>query len=134
MTKTGAQIEADILSVLDGTDLAATVSGGLYHYGQRPRDSRLEDITVQWLTGTAGIPQEGTVNVLIFVPDTPRASGIMAEDRGRTAELEEMGRLWLAEHSGALNYHLRLAEAIHSEDDPDIDQHVVYIKLRYRYL
>jgi hypothetical protein len=60
----------DILfQVLNGSDeLKAFISGGIYTT-DRPDNSEKEDITVNTITVTGSMPQRGTSNVNIHVPD-----------------------------------------------------------------
>ena len=60
----------DILfQVLNGSDeLKAAISGGIYTT-DRPDNSEKEDITVNTITVTGSMPQRGTSNVNIHVPD-----------------------------------------------------------------
>jgi len=60
----------DILfQVLNGSEeLKAAISGGIYTT-DRPDNSEKEDITVNTITVTGSMPQRGTSNVNIHVPD-----------------------------------------------------------------
>lgn len=65
-------IETDdiLFTVLNGSAaLKAQLSGGIYVQGERPDDSKKEDIVVNNLSLTHEIPQSGTSNVNIHVPD-----------------------------------------------------------------
>lgn len=135
MRKTGSQILGDIYRLLRDSDLSRSLTGGVYRAGYRPQDSRKEDAVV---TLTAGLPwqiQEGVVTVNIFVPDiVPFDNGVPVEDGRRTAEIEAMAQQWVERQLTAKsgNYLLRLQETIRTYEDPDICQHFVAVKLRYR--
>lgn len=51
------------------TVLKAQLSGGIYVQGERPDDSEDEDIVINCLYLSHDIPQSGTSNVNIHVPD-----------------------------------------------------------------
>lgn len=51
------------------TELKAELSGGIYVQGERPDDSEDEDIVINCLYLSHDIPQSGTSNVNIHVPD-----------------------------------------------------------------
>ena len=50
-------------------ELKAALSGGIYTLGERPDDSEKEDIVINCLALTHEVPQSGTSNVNIHVPD-----------------------------------------------------------------
>lgn len=65
-------IETDdiLFTVLNGSAaLKAELKGGIYTMGERPDGSTAEDIVVNNLNLTHEIPQSGTSNVNIHVPD-----------------------------------------------------------------
>lgn len=65
-------IETDdiLFAVLNGCEqLKAELSGGIYTQGERPDDSQKEDVVVNNLALTHDLPQTGTSNVNIHVPD-----------------------------------------------------------------
>ena len=132
MTKTAKQVQTDIINLLRNSELAAEVSGGIYRKGYRPRDSRKEDIIVIF---TAGIPDEiqtGVVTVNIFIPDIdPYGNGVQVEDGERSEELEALAQRWVESLSGN-NYLFELQQTIYTEAEPEINQHFVVVKLRYR--
>jgi hypothetical protein len=51
------------------SELKAEISGGIYTESERPDNSEKEDITVNTVTVTGNMPQRGTSNVNIHVPD-----------------------------------------------------------------
>lgn len=133
MARTGKQIQGDIYKFLRDSALAKAISGEVYRNGYRPRDSRMEDAVV---TFTAGLPDEmqsGVVTVNIYVPDIDSdADGTWIEDGTRTLELEVMAQEWVdsltADRS---NYKFKLQQTIYTEEDTNIHQHFVVIKLGY---
>lgn len=135
MAKTGKQIQGDIYTLLRSSALAAGLSGAVYRNGMRPRDSRLEDAIV---TFTAGLPdqiQTGVVTINIFVPDIdPYENGTWVEDGQRTEQLEAMAQEWANGLTAAIsNYKFSLQQTIYTEEEPDIRQHFVVVKLKYEY-
>jgi hypothetical protein len=84
----------DILfQVLSGNSgLKAAISGGIYTTG-RPDNSEKEDITVNTITVNGNMPQRGTSNVNIHVPDSnPKIKGQEQRkaNRDRLRELTNM--------------------------------------------
>lgn len=134
MSKTGKQIQGDIYRLLRESSLSANVSGEVYRNGTRPRDSKAEDIIVTFTTGLPTQIQEGVVTINIFVPDIdPYENGVMVEDGARTAELEQAAQDWFNSLSTADNgYIFDLQQTIYTEEEPDINQHFVVVKLHYR--
>ena len=49
-----------------------TISGGVYPQGERPEDSKAEDIVINTITVTHDKPQTGTSNVNIYAADRKR--------------------------------------------------------------
>lgn len=134
MAKTAKQVQTDIIALLRGSDLAAEVSGKVYRNGYRPRDSKEEDIIVTFTSGLPDEIQTGVVTVNIYVPDIdPYGDGVLAEDGARTEALEILAQRWVENLSGRSgNYLFELQQTIYTEAEPDIKQHFVVVKLRYR--
>lgn len=135
MAKTGKQVQGDIYRLFKGSTLYTMISGDVYRNGYRPRDSRLEDAIV---TFTAGIPdqiQTGVVTVNIFVPDIdPYKNGVLVEDGRRTDELERFAQAWVDSLTAAVScYKFKLMQTIYTEEEADINQHFIVVKLGYEY-
>jgi hypothetical protein len=135
MAKTGKQVQGDIYGLLKGSTLYSMISGDVYRGGYRPRDSRLEDAVVIF---TAGLPdqiQTGVVTVNIFVPDIdPYDNGVFVEDGRRTEEMELLAAEWVKSLSAEVScYKFRLMQTIHTEEEAEINQHFVVVKLGYNY-
>ena len=135
MAKTGKQVQGDIYRLFKGSTLYTMISGDVYRNGYRPRDSRLEDAIV---TFTAGIPdqiQPGVVTVNIFVPDIdPYKNGVLVEDGRRTEELERLAQAWVDSLTATVScYKFKLMQTIYTEEDADIKQHFIVVKLGYEY-
>lgn len=135
MAKTGKQIQGDVYRLLRDSNLYTFISGEVYRSGLRPRDSRKEDAVV---TFTAGLPdqiQTGVVTVNIFVPDIdPEDNGTWVEDGERSEALEGLAQEWVDSLTAEISsYKFRLQQTIYTEDEPDIHQHFVVVKLKYEY-
>jgi hypothetical protein len=61
----------DILykTLASSEELTKEISGGIYSESERPDNSEDEDITVNTITVNNNMPQQGTSNVNIYVPD-----------------------------------------------------------------
>lgn len=135
MAKTGKQVQGDIYQLLKDSTLYTMISGDVYRRGYRPRDSRLEDAVVIF---TAGLPdqiQTGVVTVNIFVPDIdPYDNGVLVEDGERTAEVERLAQAWVDSLTAEIScYRFRLMQTIYTEEEAEINQHFVVVKLAYEY-
>ena len=143
MILTGKQVQTDVLGYVKSvtfahgegtTTLSAVVNGSVYRGGLRPRDSKAEDIIVSFLTGKDYDIQTGFVNIAIYVPDIrPYDNGVWVEDMARTAELEAIAAKWVAALTTGVTkgYKMSAAQTITTEDDADINQHFVLIRLYY---
>lgn len=68
--KTTFDTDTILFQLLNGK---TSINGGVYTDGDRPDDSTLEDIEVNTIDLEAdALPQIGTSNVNIYVPDTPK--------------------------------------------------------------
>jgi hypothetical protein len=135
MIKTGKQIQGDIISLLCDSDLAKTVNGKIYRFGYRPHDSKAEDIIVVFTTGIPDQIQTGIVTLNIYVPDIEDEdtdSGVMREDDRRCEALEIAACEWAESlTAGRSDYRFTLQQTIYTEEEPEISQHFVVIKLKY---
>ena len=136
MAKTGSQIEGDVYALLKRSTLSSMISGGVYREGCRPRDSKAEDAVVIFTTGLADEIQTGVVTVNIYFKDFALhpSNGVLVKDGRRAEELERLADAWVRSLTAAKSCYLfRLHETIHTEPAPDIHQHFVVVKLRYRF-
>jgi len=136
MAKTGKQVQSDVLALLKSGALPSLITGKVYRNGYRPRDSKLEDAIVIF---TAGLPdqiQTGVVTINIYVPDFDAfANGVLVEDGQRTGQLEIAAAQWVETLTAAKSdYKFSLQQTIYTEEEPDINQHFVVIKLKYKLL
>lgn len=134
MAKTAKQVQTDIINLLERSELVSEISGEVYRSGYRPRDSRLEDAIVIFTTGLPDEIETGVVTINVFVPDIdPFNNGVLVEDGERTSALEALAQSWVDSLSAAMsNYTFELQQTIYTEAEPDINQHFVVVKLKYR--
>lgn len=132
---TAHKVQTDIMALLADSELCAEVSGEVYRYGYRPRDSRLEDIVVTFVTGTPAQVERGAVTLNIFVPDiTPYNDGVYAEDGHRTSHIEELADRWVQSlTTSRTNYRFNLLRTISTDNDEAIHQHFVVVQLEYQF-
>lgn len=135
MAKTGKQVQTDVYNLLLSSALLPTISGAVYRKGYRPRDSKLEDAIVTFTTGIPTQVEEGVVTVNIYVPDIdPYDNGVLVEDGQRTAEIETAAQAWVDTLTANVsNYKFRLMQTIYTEEEPEINQHFIVVKLAYKY-
>lgn len=135
MAKTSKQVQGDVYRLLKDSTLYTLISGEVYRNGYRPRDSRKEDAIVIFTTGLPDEIQTGVVTVNIFVPDIdPYNNGVWVEDGARTEELEKLADAWVESLTAEVsNYKFKLQQTIYTEEDKDIRQHFVVVKLKYKY-
>lgn len=135
MAKTSKQIQGDIYNLLKGSALCSMISGDVYRSGYRPRDSRLEDAVVIFTTGLPDQIQTGVVTVNIYVPDIdPYQNGVLVEDGERTETIERLAQKWVDGLTTERScYKFRLQQTIYTEEEPDIHQHFIVVKLKYEY-
>lgn len=133
--KTGKQIQGDIYKLLKDSTLCSMISGDVYRNGYRPRDSRLEDVVVIFTVGQSDQIQSGVVTVNIFVPDIdPYDNGVLVEDGQRTEEIERLASAWVESLTADVScYKFDLRQTIYTENEEEINQHFIVIKLGYRY-
>lgn len=135
MAKTGKQVQGDVYELLKDSTLFSMISGGVYRGGYRPRDSKLEDAVVIFTAGMSDQIQTGVVTINIFVPDIdPYDNGVLVEDGERTEVIERLAADWVDSLSADIScYRFKLMQTIYTEEESEINQHFVVVKLAYRY-
>lgn len=135
MAKTSKQVQGDIYQLLKDSTLYTMISGEVYRKGYRPRDSRKEDAVVIFTTGLPEQIQSGVVTVNIFVPDIdPYNNGVWIEDGERTEQIERLAQEWVDSLTAEVScYKFKLQQTIYTEEEADICQHFVVVKLKYEY-
>ena len=132
--RTSKEIQTDLLALLVDSPLAQAISGKVYRGGQRPRDSKTEDITLHITSVTASQRQEGVAVVNVFVPDIPVGlTATLTEDARRTAELERIATNWAEGLTANLTgeYLIRLASAVYTMREEETKEHFVVVRLRF---
>lgn len=135
MTRTSKQIQSDIIALLEGSELADIVTGRVLRKNEyRDRDSKAEDIVVIVTASDAEQIQSGLVTINIFIPKVDSFSnGVLVEDGERAAEIELAAQRWVnGLTAGRSDYLFSLADAISTDEAPDINQNFVYIHLNFR--
>lgn len=135
MAKTSKQIQGDIYQLLKDSTLYSMISGEVYRQGYRPRDSRKEDAVVIFTTGVPDQIQTGVVTLNIYVPDIdPYNNGLMVEDGERTEQIERLAGQWVESLTTDKScYKFKLQQTIYTEEEAEINQHFIVVKLRYEY-
>ena len=135
MTLTKHDVLSYFYNLLRYSTVATEVSGDVYYASQRPRDSRLEDITGGFVSGLTNQIQTGVVAVCIYVPDIdPYANGVMVENSERTAHIERVCQDWfdsIPNHGS--DFVLRLQGAIDTLADEPTNHHFVSMMIHYSY-
>lgn len=132
---TAHKVQTDIISLLAGSELAQGVSGEIYRYGYRPRNSQKEDIVVIFIDGMPTQIEQGAVTLNIYVPDiTPNNDGVDVEDGKRTSAIEEMAARWVKSlTTKRSSYKFNLLSTISTYYDEDAHQHFVAVRMSYEY-
>lgn len=131
MNYTAQQLEDHLYALVKA--YAWQVSGSVYHGGLRPRDSKLEDITVSYVSGLAGDVQSAILYVDIYVPDIdPYGNGVLVQNMARTSALEVTAAAFAATLTGG-QFKWELYGNIHSTEVEEIKQHAVVIPLQVYY-
>lgn len=128
---TASQFEDTLFAL--AKDFTWGVTGSVYHGGLRPRDSRLEDVVVAYVSGMAGDVQSAVLYVNIYVPDIdPWGNGVLVQDMARTSALEVKAAQFAATLTDSpLKW--QLYGTIHTQGVYDIKQHAVVIPLQVNY-
>ncbi len=134
--KTGQQIVTDLIALLRGSTLASGVNGAVYRSGTRPRDSRAEDVVVIFTAGDGAQFQSGVVTLNIFVPYIPVGNdGVLYEDSERCEEIEALAQSTVDDLTAdRSNYRFRLRDTIHTQQDDEINQSFVVVRLSFQHI
>lgn len=145
MAKTAKEIEGDVFQLLRNTTflwgattktMQGVISGKVYRFGSRPRDSKLEDAVVKFTAGRTDQIQTGVVTINLYVPDIdPFLNGVLVEDQKRCSELEAAAEKWVQQLTAArTDYLFSCPSTIQTIAAEEINQHFVVIALNYRLL
>lgn len=106
------------------TELKAELSGGIYVQGERPDDSEKEDVVINCLYLSHDIPQSGTSNVNIHVPDKKTKIRGKEQRKADRERLRLLTSLVLAVLKSAKVTGLTISVANETViKEPDISQH-----------
>lgn len=133
--KTGQEIVSDMMFLLQGTELADEISGGLYREGTRPRGSEKEDCVVIFTEANASQFQSGVVTLNIYVPDLQASgsTGVCLPDTARCEEIEGVAARSVRCIRNVGDYRITLRSAISTARDEDIHQSFVVVRLQVRH-
>ena len=125
-----------MIALLRGSTLAEGVNGSIYRSGTRPRDSKAEDIVVIFTTGDGAQFQSGVVTLNIFVPYIHFGNdGVLYEDSERCEEIEALAQSTVdALTADRSDYRFRLRDTIHTQQDDEIRQSFVVVRLSFKHL
>jgi len=129
--KTGQEVENDVYELFKGGSIASVLTGGVYKFGMRPKDSSLEDAVVKFVTGFDDQIQTGTVVVNIYVPDIDYGNGVLVRDISRCTEIEIAAHKWVKSLTVS-DYYFSLAQTIYTEEESEIKQHFVTVRIRFK--
>lgn len=128
---TGQQVTQQVYNLLKDSPLASFITGGVYKKGQRPRDSKLEDAVVMFVSGLDSQIQTGVVVINIFVPDITNENRLV-ENIKRCEQIEVEADEWVNSLTADVSDFLwRKARTIYTEQDAEINQHFVSIRLKF---
>lgn len=131
MRKTGSEIEQDLLQMITGSQLAGAINGAVYVDGTRPKNSSKEDIIISFQTGTEEAVQLGDIEINTYIPDTGNTTDGYLKNASRCLVLEKLARA-LVESIVSVEYSIALATTICSIKVPDVNQHFINVKLKFK--
>lgn len=109
------------------------VTGGIYVMGERPLNSKLEDIVVSTIDLTQdSAPQRGTSNVNIHVPDIDVTIGGIRQKKANRTRLQELTEIVcsLLESANIEGLAIWMTNQ-NTLKEPDIDQHFVNLRVEW---
>lgn len=133
MRKTASEIVNDIKSIISDSELAKSVNGGIYGSGERPANSRMEDIIIILSKGYFGDIDSGTITLNIYVDQDPDCEMESDEDSARAKEIERMAQDCVDSLDASTNYLFEQRTVIKTWPDRDTHQRFVAVILDYRY-
>jgi len=129
--KTTFDTDAILFSLLQDSPVKKAINGGIYISDDRPNDSDKEDIVVNSIDLTQDyLPQIGTSNVNIFVPDkNVKITGKQQLQANRT-RLKELSAMAMETLRGANITGLKLILGSQTVlEEPSVKQHFVNIRI-----
>lgn len=135
MIYTGNTIINQVYAVLKDSDLVKkSIGGKLYKRGTRPTDSAAEDAVIGFLSGTAEQVQEGFIVLNVYVPNLKTKAGNTMCNIARCQTIEQLlvGIPDLLTAHG--NIQFKPSDMICTIEEPEINQHFVSLKMRFKVL
>lgn len=129
--KTTFDTDAILFSLLRESPVSAAISGGIYVGDDRPDDSEKEDIVVNSIDLTQDyLPQIGTSNVNIYVPDKNVKIGGKQQLQANRTRLKELSEMAIKTLRDANITGLKIIlGSQHVLDEPSVKQHFVNIRV-----
>lgn len=131
MRKTGSEIEKDVLLMVNGSQLVNAINGAVYVDGTRPASSTKEDIVVSFQSGKEESVQTGDLEINIYVPDSGNTTDGYLKNASRCLVLEQLA-MTMINSIVSVEYSIYLAETINSVKVPEVNQHFVNVKLKFK--
>jgi len=141
MRKAAENVESDVIALIVASTLDSMITGGVYANGQRPFNSKAEDIVVSFIAGLDGQKQVGVVNINAYVPKIYSGGKVMVKNTARCATIAEALRDFkesimtsnLALSRSGYKF-LADGDMIQTFEEPEINQHFVNLRLKFEYL
>ncbi|NLL67020.1 MAG: hypothetical protein GX236_04885 [Clostridiaceae bacterium] len=131
--KTTFETDTLLFSLLRESPVSAAINGGIYVGDDRPDDSVKEDIVVNSIDLTQDyLPQIGTSNVNIFVPDKVVTIGGKQQLKANRTRLKELSNMAIETLRNANITGLKLIlvnQTILAE--PSVNQHFTNIRINW---
>ena len=126
-------MEKYIYRILNSSALVTEIDGRVYRHGMRPRDAKSEDIIVRLVSGDLGQHENGTVEIVLYVPQLSVGRHTdSVDDLARIQWLTDLLREVIEEHNGP-----RVNLSINSEPQvrslPERRQTEVKVTLEYTF-
>lgn len=134
MGKTAEEIISDVVNLLKRSDIETHISGKIYRDDLRPKDSRLEDITVHFITGYRGDVERGVVALNAYIIPIDRYNdGVLRKDTRRVIAIQRLLTDWLSSPMVVNNYLIDSDTILDCEYDPEIKQHYINVRLQFKH-
>ncbi len=131
--KTTFETDTLLFSLLRESPVSAAINGGIYVGDDRPDDSVKEDIVVNSIDLTQDyLPQIGTSNVNIFVPDKVVTIGGKQQLKANRTRLKELSNMAIETLRNANITGLKLILVNQTIlEEPSVNQHFVNIRINW---
>jgi hypothetical protein len=129
--KTTFDTDSILFSLLCESPVSTAISGGIYVGDDRPDDSGKEDIVVNSIDLTQDyLPQIGTSNVNIYVPDKNVKIGGKQQLQASRTRLKELSEMAIETIRGARIAGLKIILGSQTVlDEPGVKQHFVNVRI-----